>query len=87
MCELKVGERTRTCLEILAEKDMMAGRVCLPCHREAEDGVIASADGFYDLMHSSSFAVIPANKAAIARIDKAVQILRKVRSNWKFGGN
>ena len=87
MCELKAGDRTKTCVEILMTQDTMAGRVCKPCHREAEDEVIASADGFYDLMHSNSFAVIPMNKKAIARIDKAVQILRKIRTNWKFGGN
>lgn len=87
MCELKVGERTRTCLEILTEKDMMAGRVCKPCHREAEDLVIESADAYYDLMHGNRFSSIEANKVAISRIDKAVQLLRKIRTNWKFGGN
>lgn len=87
MCELKSGDRTQSCLEVLREKDTMAGRVCDPCFREAEEKVIEVADGWYDTAHSSSYASIPLWRDVCKKMDIAVQVLRKVRSNRKFGGN
>ena len=87
MCELKTGDRTKSCLEILRTQDTMAVRVCDPCHREAEDKVIEVADGWYDTAHSASYASIPMWKDVCRKMDLAVQMLRKIRSNRKFGGN
>lgn len=69
------------CLERLDRGDV-SPQVCADCEREAERRVIAAADEFYDLAHAELRELVDVGqwKEITRKIDKAVQLLRKVRT-------
>lgn len=68
-----------SCIEMISGPDFEKGwGICPDCFRLAEDNVIAAADAFYDIAHSTSVRLVDW-KDVTKKIDKAVQILRKAR--------
>jgi hypothetical protein len=69
-----------SCIELLDLSDQWERPACDECHREAEDRVIASADRFYDLAHTTCVSV-GAWREVAKDLDKTVQVLRKSRAS------